>query len=187
MKLLHVLLVSIMLVLGLWGASRADLVSNGGFESGFTGWEVSGNFINTVNSPVHGGDFAAELGTIDPFGSLTQLLATTPGNSYDIDFWLSNAGGTDSTIPNAFNVYWDGTLISAGVDLPAFGYTNYHLEDFPAGPTPTVLQFAFYNGPGFFYLDDVSVSAVPEPSTLLLLCSGLLGLVSFRKKSIAWS
>ena len=59
-----------------------------------------------------------------------------------------------------------------------------------ASTASTPLRFEFRDDPGFFFFDDVSVvglagpSAVPGPSSLLLIGSGLAGLaIWWRQRS----
>ena len=85
--------------------ASANLITNPGFETGdFTGWsKVGGLVAGPINgvSP-HSGNFQA-IFSADGL-ALTQSVATTPGASYTIDFFLAQAGGA----PNSFSVSWGG-------------------------------------------------------------------------------
>ncbi len=41
-------------------------------------------------------------------------------------------------------------------------------------------SYGIWSGAGSWYLDDVTVSAIPEPSAFLLLGAGMFGLVVMR-------
>ena len=82
-----------------------NLIVNGGFETGdFTGWTTthaaSGSFLAVGHFP-HSGTFGAVFAgtTEDSFDSISQTLATLPGHTYLVDFWLeNNPGGTGATV-----------------------------------------------------------------------------------------
>jgi hypothetical protein len=185
-----ILAVVSLLGLGITQSAKANLVVNGGFETGdFTGWaqggntgftQVSGTFGPNNTSP-HSGNFQADLGPVGSDGSLTQNLATTVGGSYVLDYWLANDGGTTSD----FSVMWDGTTIAGSVlsDPPGFGYTEYTFN-VTASTALTALEFDFRQDPAWFYLDDISVNAtVPDSgSTVVLLGAAMIvvGLVHRR-------
>jgi hypothetical protein len=140
-----------------------QLVQNGGFEAGsFIDWTQSGNtattFVTSGNSSyVHSGTYGAELGPAGSLGYLSQALATSPGQSYLLSFWLNNAsGGT----PTQFLVDWGAGAIYSLSNPPAFGWTNLQFI-VTAAASSTVLQFGFQNDPNYFGLDDVSVVPVP--------------------------
>ncbi len=163
-------------------ASAQNLVANPGFETGdFTGWTQSGNtgFTGVDGNP-HSGTFAAFFGPVGSLGFLSQSLATTPGSLYRIDSWLSSDGGT----PSEFQVMWDGNIIFDQMNIPAHPYT---LSTFfqTASTSSTPLKFGFRDDPSFLFFDDVSVTAVPEPSSMVLSVLGLagLGLVTLRKRA----
>ena len=164
-----------------------NLVANCGFETGtFSSWTQSGNTDFTgTNGNVHSGNFGAEFGPQLTLGFITQNLSTTVGGTYDLAFWLQNDSGTPV---NHFEAAWNGVIIFALDDSPAFSYT---LFTFPVTATSasTPLQFGFRHDPAFWDFDDVSVvaaaaAAVPGPSSLLLIGSGLAGFaIWWRRRS----
>jgi hypothetical protein len=129
----------------------------------------------------HSGNFQAEFGHSSNF--ISQILATTAGTSYTIDFFLANAiAGT-----NSFRVNWGGVTLLSLTNQSAFGYTEYTFN-VTASTASTDLVFEFQKAvPEAWFLDDVSVNpagvGVPDAgSTLPLLGFASLGLAALRRK-----
>ena len=167
--------------------ARADLVTNGGFETGdFTGWTQTGNTsFNGVQAPgpgptVHSGNASAFFGPIGSLGGISQNLATTAGTQYRIDLFLLPDGGT----PSAFSVTFGGTTLTSLTNLAASSSFIQFTFLATATSANTVLGLNFRDDPGFMFLDDVSVNNVPLPAALPLFATGLgaLGLLSWRRK-----
>jgi hypothetical protein len=154
--------------------AHANLVTNPGFETGdLTGWTQFGNvgFTGVDGSP-HSGSFSAFLGPVGSLGFLSQTLATTPGVTYDLRFFLQSDGGT----PNEFQVSWNGSGLSDQLNLPVSGYTERDFPSLLATSSTTPLVFGFRNDPGFLHLDDVTLDPVPEPTTLIFFGTTAAGL-----------
>ena len=169
-------------------AHAQNLVTNPGFEtSDFTGWTQFGgtNFTGVTGTfggvPPHSGNFQGYFGPSSTFGGLDQTLATSPGGAYTVDFWLAN---NDTLATNGFYVSFNGVHLLDLTNSPPFPYTEYTFTGTATGSS-TVLEFGFYNPPVYWYLDDVSVNAVPEPGTLGLIALGALGLVAALRKRLA--
>jgi hypothetical protein len=151
-------------VLAFPGSASADFVINGGFETGdFTGWTLSGNtsFTGVTTGNAHGGRWAAFSGPDGSLGELSQYIATTPGMTYTLTYFLRSDGRS----PNEFRATFGDKTVDL-TDLPAFGYTRESLA-FTATDRSTLVRFDFRNDNGVFFLDDVSVSVVPEPGALV--------------------
>ena len=168
--------------------AKANLITNPGFESGnFNGWGTTGSAGAVV---VTGTAFGIaphsgfkQVGSVG--GSLFQFVATTPGTSYTIDFWLATS---TSPFPKSFGVSWDGATLSSLTNQSNFDYTEYTFTG-TASTAHTRLEFTFFalfEG-GAWLLDDVSVNpvgvGVPDGgSTVSLLGFASLGMVALRRK-----
>jgi PEP-CTERM motif len=170
------------------GAIAGNLVANCGFETGdFTDWTITGDsFFVTVEPsgnngyPAHSGNFFALLGPVGTDSFLSQSLATVAGHSYTLQWFVSSDGG----IPNDFDGEINGMTVFSMTNLPATrpNYTMF-TETFTATSASTMLAFSFRDDPGFLALDDISVTPVPEPGSIVLLSSAIamLGLAVRRR------
>lgn len=154
--------------------ARADLITNGGFETAdFTGWTQSGDtdFTGVSFGNTHSGDWVAFAGPDGSLGFLSQVVATTPGIAYTLTFFLQSDGST----PNEFQATL-GTSTVDFHDLPEFDFMQGSLT-FVATDATTLVQFGFRNDNGAFFLDDVSLNAVPEPGTMAMFAIGGVGVL----------
>lgn len=168
-------------------AEAAGLVVNGGFETGdASGWALvspggfdfvclAGTAAGSANCTAHSGSYAMTFGAVASPGVLSQDLATTAGSVYTLSFFLRN-DASDGAAPadNNLDVYWGGVDVFSRTNMATFDYARFTVSTLTAGGAPTTLQFAGRNGPSQIFVDDVSVTAVPEPAAWALLAAGLL-------------
>jgi hypothetical protein len=187
--------------------ASADLMTNGGFETGdLSGWTASGQIggifvcgvgdtfacnhlggFTSSGAPHSGGNALAfgpeKLHGGGIAGSIQQTLTTVALQSYDISFWVETCPDLASCNTNDLIATFGGTTL---ISLSNTGPSLWHQFVFPnvtATAGSTVLDFSGDNYGGFFLIDDVSVtphtsSPVPEPSALALL-STAAGAVGF--------
>ena len=160
---------------------QVNVIANGGFESGLSSWTTTGffslGFDYGVDNLAHSGTAAFFGGAIGALGFLQQSVATQPGTTYDIDFWLRS----DGFLPNQFQVLVNGSVVLNRDDILLQPYGALHAS-FVASSAMTQLQFGFRNDSGFLHFDDVRVAAIPEPSIGLLMGAGLGVIAVLRRR-----
>jgi len=176
---------------------------NGGFETGdFTDWTyvgdatlsftLAGDDVDVAGTNalpgeadelfVHSGIYGAYLGEAPADGSLSQAVATTPGQKYLVSFWLTSVPSNGVTIPNNFAATWNGSTLYAQTNLDAFGWTNLQFL-VPATGKVSALEFDFNNSPAAFGLDDVTVEPAPAPVLQSATLAG--GVITFTWSGVA--
>jgi hypothetical protein len=163
-------------------AAGANLVANGGFETGdLGGWTEVGNtgYGAVACGGAPEGDCEAFFGPVGSLGGIAQSVATTAGGEYAISFVLNSDGGT----PGEFRVDFGSQTLLDLANPPAAGDQTFTFDAF-AGGAASILQIQFQDDTGFMFLDDVRVSAVPvpEPAGIALMGAGLLGLAAVRRR-----
>lgn len=152
-------------------ALNQSILQNGGFETGdFTGWTLAGDtytsstIYNVVATDadypglVHSGRYGALLGELGYLATLTQTVATRPGQLYLISGWLNNPVADTNQL---FTARWEGHDFLNLTNPPAiYTWTNFTRVVTATGTT-AVLQLGAQNDNHYFGLDDVSVNPVP--------------------------
>jgi hypothetical protein len=170
-------------------SASGNIVGNCGFETGdFTSWSVSGGgaFAGvTGGAYAYSGNYAAYLGSVgsDMYLSSTSFLQ---GNTLtfvarqDPSFWLldsiilqevASLGNNQDLYyfqfalanldvgPNDFTVYWNG--VDVGPDLVNAGPFSYTI-----------------------YSQYLVGSSIPEPGTMILMGTGLVGIASMIRRKL---
>lgn len=142
-----------------------NTIVNGGFETGdLTGWSASSSAISAEFVGIGGafGNYAADLGPTASTQSLSQDVATTPGQQYTLSFFVD---GDPDSFSNALTVTWDGNTILSLSQVP-LGFNQYTFNvtgDPSAGATPLV--FSYTDDADGLLLDQVAVNSTTAPAT----------------------
>lgn len=186
------------------GIAHANLIANGSFESGsfvpqgsqtmtlspgstaLTGWQVVNDSLAWigVGDPwgldAQDGDLFLDLSDYSagaPFGGVQQSLSTAPGYEYTVTFYLGSSDRWGR--PASLTVSAAGQ--SDSFDSPTTGTNNDWQQfsfKFVANSASTALSFVGASGVNYIGLDNVvvTVTAVPEPTTTVLLLAGVAAL-----------
>ena len=151
-------------------------------SNAFTAWELS---------PQEGNRFMDLTGlSSGPYGGVQQSFPTIVGLQYDISFWL---GSTNTALLNTGQAT---TLLAVGTapiltattlfDPTPAGKNKWEQRtgSFVATGTTSTLSFTGVSGFNYIGLDNVVVTAIPEPGTVALMLAGLaaVGSIAARRR-----
>jgi hypothetical protein len=222
----HLIVCGLMLTAGLVASTvQANLITNGSFEQpaipigGITLFSAASPVPPTGWSVVGPGSLAIVSGSFTQFGfsfpaqdaaqwldltglssnqpiGIQQAVATVPGVTYDLSFWVGNVVGFGTGLTSTVNVLINGTPAFAATN--SAGGTTLTWQEFETSftATGTTTTLAFFNGDSRTDenngLDNVvlvesGVAAPPsvgvaEPTSVALLGIGLMGVLTARRR-----
>lgn len=178
-------------------ANASNIVMDPSFETGIAnsytgaigdGWLVTagtGAICNISGAGcgsagvAHTGDQMAFLDWSTTFDTLSQTLTTVVGQTYTVSYWVAGTQANLLEVAFGGSTLFDGTSPTGSVSS-AGDYVQYSF-DVTATSTSTELAFSGERtAGGEVLLDDVSVTATPEPSALPLVGLCLLAMVAYH-------
>ena len=195
------------------GSAATQLITNGGFEDqtfvmgtqgyynigpsgadnlvpdGF-GWTVSTNNVDIISyqsygpAPVKGGSYGLDLVGYGSTGEISQTINTVAGKTYNVTLDYKSNPGVVSPTAQILVAGPTGPVTIVGNVTGGSSWKEYWGE-FTATSSSTsfaVNETYGYSNGGVF-LDNVSVSAVPELSTWVMMLLGFasLGFAGYRR------
>lgn len=152
-----------------------NLLTNGGFENGFTGWSSSAILDNSIK---YSGSYSARFTNAQ--GMINQLINVQQNTDYKVTFWIylqSNFTGSDwgGALCEVLDYNWNSvssTIFINPENRPRNKWMQFVIQ-FNSGSSTTLrLQLGFFGGSGWnanFNIDEVKFFKKNETNLLPVL------------------
>jgi hypothetical protein len=164
-------------------AAAPNLIVNGSFESGFSGWQGTWGYYDHSPNPVSGSHVGVliDISHSSVGQTMYQHVPTTPGLTYELTFALrlpEFSPGT--TVPVVGDSRGGSTTISLRIDdvsiasIPVVNRNTWSFYDYDFTATQSSTRINFFNPSSLAwpFIDAVSMTVVPEPQSAVLISLG---------------
>jgi hypothetical protein len=176
----------------LFTPGTADSTGQGGADGNLSLWGSNNGGLNALPVSPNGGNFIAMDGDYETSAITQTISGLTVGASYDVSFdygYAQQKGFTGNTIQDIVACLGTACQSTSSLTNPSKGFTGWFTanDKFTATSTSEVLSFLAQGNaplPPFALLDGVSMTAVPELSTWVLMLAGFagIGLAGYRRR-----
>jgi hypothetical protein len=156
--------------------AQGNLIFNGGFDASSSGWTL-------INGTAYSSSFGNPSGSVNLRDTASQEINDLiPGQLYVVSGDYEGGGGAKNTITNGFGVAFDGAFLFE-TNAPTGNWYSFSF-DYKATSMSTLLSLsAPINGTVYgYFIDNITMYAVPEPSAISLLFLGSGVLIYVRKR-----
>ena len=173
-----------------------SLDSNAPKKDWIQSWEVFNDTLAWIAGPLQGLTAQDQVRFLDltdtqqsnPFGGIRQDVNLAANTLYNLSFWLGtstafNGNTTVQVVVGAGNSITFESAPPAGVNA----WINKAVTFNSGAGGPTTIAFLGWLGVDYIGLDNVSVTVVPEPSSIAMLFAGLAavgGVVARKRKQM---
>jgi hypothetical protein len=195
---------------GAFSAAQADVLVYQGFDNvsampgwvmnnastpgGITGWYQGDQTAFTAHSGAANSYVAANYNNAAAGGSLSNWLITpvfTTATGVSVTFWMRGANDPAyfdqvtfgfSSGSSAIADFSVSPTVTVGTDGWAMYTVNLAAQGEGATGRFAIQYTGMADNANYIGLDDLTVAAVPEPATMLVMAAGMLGLAATRRR-----
>ena len=188
----YIVLTALALPIPQLAIGQGNLVFNGGFDTDASGWILTNVFAGAGYQPTFGNppgsvSLFSLLSFPAPSSASQTITNLTPGVIYIVSGDYQKVVGKDIT-DNSFGVALDGVFFFETGAPTSTNWYSFNFEYTAASTTALLTLSARINGADFSYLiDNISMEAVPEPSSLWLIgIGGIASAMFLRYRGKIW-